>query len=116
MTMGIAKIIGMPILLGAAAMTLGVLRVNRAALDAETVAPPALVGLTLRDAPRCPHCGWIESKREISPLSADAQAPASYEYTARMRDGSRHVFREEMPASWRLGERLIFIEGSDPLD
>jgi hypothetical protein len=59
--------------------------------------------------------GWIESKREIAPLSADARAPASYEYTVRMGDGSSHVFREEMPGSWRLGERLIFIKGSDPL-
>jgi hypothetical protein len=59
--------------------------------------------------------GWIESKREIAPLSADARAPASYEYTVRMGDGSSHVFREEMPVSWRLGERLIFIKGSDPL-
>jgi hypothetical protein len=58
--------------------------------------------------------GWIESKREITPLGADARAPASYEYTVRMGDGSSHVFREEMPASWRLGERLIYITGSDP--
>jgi hypothetical protein len=60
--------------------------------------------------------GWIESKREITPLGADARAPASYEYTVRMGDGSSHVFREEMPASWRLGERLIYIAGSDPLN
>jgi hypothetical protein len=59
--------------------------------------------------------GWIESKREIAPLSGDARTPASYEYTVRMGDGSSHVFREEMPVSWRVGERLIFIEGSDPL-
>jgi hypothetical protein len=59
--------------------------------------------------------GWIESKREITPLGADARAPAGYEYTVRMGDGSSHVFREEMPVSWRLGERLIFIKGSDPL-
>ena len=57
--------------------------------------------------------GWIQSKREIAPLNADARAPASYEYTARMRDGSSHVFREEMPVSWRLGERLIVIVGSE---
>ena len=56
--------------------------------------------------------GWIQSKREIAPLGVDARAPASYEYTVRMRDGSSHVFREEMPVSWRLGERLIVIEGS----
>jgi hypothetical protein len=59
--------------------------------------------------------GWIESKREITSPGADARAPASYEYTVRMGDGSSHVFREEMPASWRLGERLIYIAGSDPL-
>jgi len=46
----------------------------------------------------------------------DGHAPASYEYTVRMGDGSSHVFREEMPMSWRQGERLMFIEGSDPLN
>ena len=54
----------------------------------------------------------VESKGEIAPLSADARAPAGYEYTVRMGDGSSHVFREEMPVSWRLGERLIFIRSN----
>jgi hypothetical protein len=129
MTMGIAKITGiLPIAAGAlglrtlfaatAALVLIVVACegDRTRIDAEAIAPPALVELTLRSVRRCPHCGWIESKREVAPLSADARAPASYEYTARMRDGSSHVFREEMPASWRLGERLLFIEGSDPLN
>ena len=48
-------------------------------------------------ARRCPHCGWIESKREI---------PAGYEYTVRMNDGSSSVFQQALPASWRLRERL----------
>ena len=48
-------------------------------------------------ARRCPHCGWIESKREI---------PAGYEYTVRMSDGSSSVFQQALPASWRLRERL----------
>ena len=48
-------------------------------------------------ARRCPHCGWIESKREI---------PAGYEYTVRMNDGSSVVFQQALPASWRLRERL----------
>ncbi|MFL6571515.1 MAG: hypothetical protein ACJ8G4_07165 [Burkholderiales bacterium] len=63
-----------------------------------------------------PKRGWIESKREITPPGIDARVSGSYEYTARMGDGSSHVFREEMPASWRVGERLIYIPGSDPLN
>jgi hypothetical protein len=34
-----------------------------------------------------------------------------YEYTLRKADGSSRVFREELPVSWRLGERLISIGG-----
>lgn len=82
---------------------------------AETTAPPALVELTLR-AVRCPQCGWIESKREIARPGADARALPSYEYTVRLGDGSSRVFREDMPVSWRLGERLIYIEGTAPLN
>jgi hypothetical protein len=47
----------------------------------------------------CRHCGWIESKREVS--------PQMYEYTVRMRDGSRSVFQEALPVTWRQGERLL---------
>jgi hypothetical protein len=85
-------------------------------IDVEAVLVPALVELTVRKVPRCPHCGWIESKREIAASSAAAHAPVSHEYTIRMGDGSSHVFREEMPMSWRLGERLMYIEGSGPLN
>jgi len=60
---------------------------------------------------RCPHCGWIESKREILATVANPTALAIYEYTVRMADGSTSVFREELPVSWRLGERLIVIDG-----
>jgi hypothetical protein len=31
-----------------------------------------------------------------------------------MRDGSSSVFRETLPTSWRLGERLTVIDGKDP--
>jgi hypothetical protein len=55
------------------------------------------------DAPRrCAHCGWIESKEEIPRGSVDPHAVLSYEYTVRMVDGSSSVFREKLPASWRL--------------
>ena len=60
---------------------------------------------------RCPHCGWIESKREILAAVANPAALAIYEYTVRMGDGTSSVFREQLPVSWRLGERLIVIEG-----
>lgn len=66
-------------------------------------------------AARCPHCGRIESKRK---LGADAAAPlaaARYEYTVRMADGSSRVFHERLPVSWRLGERLIYIDGVQSL-
>ena len=63
---------------------------------------------------RCPHCGWIESKREIAPEVADPRLPAVYEYTIRRADGSSSVFREALPATWRLGERVVVIDGTDP--
>jgi hypothetical protein len=81
---------------------------------AELIPTPALVELTVRKLPRCTHCGWIEAKRLIAPLGAPE--PLSYEYTVRMGDGSSHVFREDMPVSWRLGERLIYIKGAVPLN
>ena len=85
-------------------------------IDAQAVALPALVELTVHAAQRCPHCGWIESKREIVPSVADPRSPGIYEYTLRMADGSSSVFREALPASWRLGERLTVIDGtSTPL-
>jgi len=67
-------------------------------------------------ARRCPHCGWIESKREILAGVADPLAARSYEYTVRMMDGSSTVFQQALPASWRLRERLTIIGGAGPLD
>jgi hypothetical protein len=56
-------------------------------------------------APRCPHCGRIEARREILPLQV-------FEYTARMGDGSSRIFQETLPTSWRIGERLTIIDGT----
>jgi len=63
-------------------------------------------------APRCRHCGWIETRRELLPLLADPRALQVFEYTVRMADGSSRVFQETLPTSWRLGERLTVIDGS----
>ena len=51
----------------------------------------------------CAHCGRIESKREV--------ALRVYEYTLRMADGSRSVFQETLPTTWRVGERVGVIAG-----
>jgi hypothetical protein len=65
--------------------------------------------------PRCRHCGWIETRRELVPLVADPRAPQAFEYTVRMADGSSRVFQETLPTQWRLGERLTVIDGAAPL-
>ena len=65
------------------------------------------------DAPRrCTHCGWIESKQQIGLDVADLHAPAIYEYTVRMANGSLRVFREGPAVRWRVGERLMLLAGS----
>ncbi len=62
----------------------------------------------------CPHCGWIESKREIPPELVDPGAARVYEYTLRRADGAVSVFREALPVTWRLGERVVVIDGIAP--
>ena len=65
------------------------------------------------DAPRrCTHCGWIESKQQIGLDVADLHAPAIYEYTVRMANGSLRVFREGSAVRWRVGERLMLLAGA----
>jgi hypothetical protein len=71
----------------------------------------AALGSALDAARRCSHCGWIESKEEILRGAADSHLARLYEYTVRMADGSSSVFREQLPVSWRLGERLVLIGG-----
>lgn len=77
---------------------------------------PAAPGMTALQAPialRCPGCGWIEAKREVLPDTAHPGAAKTYEYTLRMRDGSVSLFRETLPTTWRVGERLVLIEGTN---
>jgi hypothetical protein len=64
------------------------------------------------DAPRrCSYCAWIESKEEVGAGLPGPHGPTVYEYTVRKADGSSSIFREQMPVSWRRGERLISIDG-----
>ncbi len=100
----------------AAGISLGVGWVPRwTSMDAEAVTPPVQLELAVHAARRCPHCGWIESKREILSTAANPRALGTYEYTLRRNDGSSSVFQETLPIRWRLGEQLIFIDGADRL-
>jgi len=73
---------------------------------------PTRIEVKAGSAGRCPHCGRIQSKRRLGPAATDHAKPPSYEYTVRMADGSSRVFREQMPVSWRVGERLYYMNGS----
>jgi len=88
----------------------------------------------------CTECGTIASVREVAsaadaarreqgdarrdhgaaisasthPIAAgDAEAPM-YEVTIRFRDGRTSVFTEPGPPTWRVGSRIVFIEGTTP--
>jgi hypothetical protein len=85
---------------------------------------------------RCPECGVVESMREIgrsgdrggqaaidldgtgrtcgSAIDADAAAEQCFEITVRFRDGSRTIFREASPRTWRAGNRVMVIGRADP--
>jgi hypothetical protein len=93
------------VLLSTAGLALYVIHTQTAVLPSRAEAAGAAVR-------RCSHCGWIESKREVPPAGTQARVPVAYEYTVRMADGSRSVFRETLPVSWRVGERLISIGGT----
>ncbi|HEX9182925.1 MAG TPA: hypothetical protein VF876_06670 [Burkholderiales bacterium] len=72
---------------------------------------PARIPYKASAAWRCAHCGRIESKRKRGPEASDPLAAPTYEYTVRMANGSGREFREQSPVSWRVGERLIYIDG-----
>lgn len=97
------------------ALFLVMLAACETSIDRRVVALPAQVEVTAH-AVRCPHCGWIESKREIRPSVAEPHALQVYAYTLRMADGSSSEFQETLPASWRLGERLMVIDGTGRLN
>ena len=100
-------------LFGAAGRTL---QAGWAPANAAAVAPAALLLAGPEERLHCSNCGWIEAKREIVPQVMDLHAVKIYEYTLRMADGSVSVFQETLPTSWRLGERLMLIEASAPVE
>ena len=92
---------------------------------------PAPVAAGGRTGSRCPECGVVESIRPIarsgdtgghgaavgkiavrtsgSASAADETGGNGYEITVRLRDGSRTVFKEASPRTWRQGSRVLVI-------
>ena len=63
----------------------------------------------LRPAAKCAECGVVESTRRVA---QDGGLPALHEITVRLRDGSIRVSSQVNPAQWRIGERIILIDGT----
>jgi hypothetical protein len=58
----------------------------------------------------CAECGVIESVREIDTRSERAaESTRSYEVTIVFQDGSRDVFSEATPRTWRSGTRVKVV-------
>lgn len=135
MTKRITETSRLRLLLGGTALVL----LGSSGIAAMMAAPPGANGdaaapeLTEDDARvrvRCAECGVVESLREIAQLGAGidpgaaagiaaggrnqplARTASRYEVVVRMQDGSNHVFMPATAASWRLGERLIRIQGA----
>ena len=62
----------------------------------------------LRPAAKCAECGVVESMRRVA---QEGGLPALQEITVRLRDGSIRVSSQVNPAHWRIGERIILIDG-----
>src|SRR5881394_497479 len=93
------------------ALLLPALAACEAGIEEEAAATLAPHEVPAREARRCPHCGWIESKREILPEVGNPSIARIFEYTLRRTNGSLSVFQETLPATWRLGERVVVIDG-----
>ena len=62
-----------------------------------------------RSRTKCPECGVVESMRSVA---QGGNLPALHEITVRLRDGSIRVSSQVNPAQWRVGERIILIDGT----
>ena len=79
---------------------------------------------------KCPECGVVESARVFNKPGDEIDHGVSgletrggrnrakkliriSEVTIRMSDGASHQYRDESPANWRQGERVIFIAGAN---
>jgi hypothetical protein len=66
-----------------------------------------------RSSARCQTCGIVEMVRTVHVAGA---APADYELTVRMRDGSRRTTSHSDSAGWRVGDSIMLIGGAKLAD
>lgn len=79
-----------------------------AGVRAASAAPRDTSSLGLRT--RCAGCGFVESIRHVE---AAGLAPAAYEFTVRMRDGSLRTSSDSSAAKWLVGDRIILVGGTE---
>jgi len=72
------------------------------------VASPVAAAIieTTRQGRRCKCWGRV---LDIRSIGASATAPASYEFTIRMHDGSLHTSPANALGSWKVGDRIIVM-------
>jgi len=76
------------------------------------VASAADVGRQEQSEARRDHgVAIVQSTRTTAPSTADAPL---YEVTVRFRDGRKSVFVEPGPPTWRVGSRIVVIDGATP--
>ena len=75
---------------------------------------------------RCDGCGLVVSMREGAADDAPAgaampadfgsvwtlMAPARYTFIVKLEDGAEHRITDKNPLAWRIGERVMVIDGS----
>ena len=59
----------------------------------------------------CDGCGVVQSLRRLESVGG---APAAYEFTVRLRDGSFRTSSIANTAGWRVGDRIMLIGGVKP--
>lgn len=59
----------------------------------------------------CQECGVVSATRGMVPSAAGVDP--GIEVTVRMKDGSHRQFVDASSANWRVGERMIIINGAN---
>ncbi|MEO8655357.1 MAG: hypothetical protein ABI409_14625, partial [Ramlibacter sp.] len=78
-------------------------------IAADPALPLAAPAPEIRNRGRsCEGCGVVQSVRR---LESAGGAPAAYELTVRLRDGSMRTSNVANTARWRVGDRIMLIGG-----
>jgi hypothetical protein len=81
------------------------------ATPAESPPMPAQPASATPDKALCAECGVIESLRQIDARGDEAaESTRNYEFTVRLGDGSRRVYTESTPRTWRSGARVKVVD------